>query len=493
MSTSLDCSTLRVPYEKQKQQPNLSYIVAGSHGGPQFLAIRRLPCVGKNRSAELGFVRRPPRLRTPLGLCLPLSVRPSLPGAALVGIRSPRSSRALKAIMMRAQPELCCGVYLGRREGHLRNDCKESTICIASSVEGHQRTNCPSPDPARLEALKTAPVKCFRCGENHTLKECPQPPKCFECGQPVRPFSSLLFPFSVCYLPPRVPLGTPSPPSCHAPFAPCLAVHRARGRLPSLVPRPRSALSRSPASSFPSSPRSLLFSFPLPSPSLPPLTSRTDGMHFRSQGHGRKDCPAFLAKLAATKAAKAAEAAKAAAQPTVQNTMWASRSQLTSGEAETMYREETRRILHPNLYTQLSLVDPRCVSPSFVERLPAPIVSFGGCFVVSSSRGRYLYFRALTAVTVRVGASSGARCCSPSALRYTHARYGSSLHASSVESALVHESAPALSYSVLRVGGSSPVFLARVLSVSSRPASVDIYPSLIMSYIPPLTDSSAPI
>ncbi|KAJ7446294.1 hypothetical protein FB451DRAFT_1412318 [Mycena latifolia] len=74
-----------------------------------------------------------------------------------------------------------CG---GRREGHLRKDCKEPTICVACGVEGHQRKHCPSPDPARLEALKIAPVKCFRCGENHTLKEYPQPPKCFECGQP---------------------------------------------------------------------------------------------------------------------------------------------------------------------------------------------------------------------------------------------------------------------------------------------------------------------
>ncbi|KAF7341295.1 hypothetical protein MVEN_01865600 [Mycena venus] len=70
-----------------------------------------------------------------------------------------------------------------RREGHLRNQCTEPVICVACGVEGHQRRDCPAPDPARIEALKTAPVKCFRCGvEGHKIGACPQPPKCFHCG-----------------------------------------------------------------------------------------------------------------------------------------------------------------------------------------------------------------------------------------------------------------------------------------------------------------------
>jgi len=72
-----------------------------------------------------------------------------------------------------------------RREGHFKKDCKEPTVCVACGVEGHERKHCPNPDPARLEALKTAPIKCFRCGvEGHAIKDCPQPPKCFICGQP---------------------------------------------------------------------------------------------------------------------------------------------------------------------------------------------------------------------------------------------------------------------------------------------------------------------
>ncbi|KAJ7225063.1 hypothetical protein B0H12DRAFT_1030646 [Mycena haematopus] len=102
--------------------------------------------------------------------------------------------------------------FAGRREGHLRKDCKERAICVACGLEGHERKNCPRPDPARLEALGKGPkvwcvcfyfyfffalsritdrflalscLSCsFRCGvEGHVLKDCPQPPKCFSCGE----------------------------------------------------------------------------------------------------------------------------------------------------------------------------------------------------------------------------------------------------------------------------------------------------------------------
>ncbi|KAJ7028337.1 hypothetical protein C8F04DRAFT_1188708 [Mycena alexandri] len=69
-----------------------------------------------------------------------------------------------------------------RREGHVRAECTEPTICVACGLEGHQRKDCPNPDSARLEALKTAPIQCFRCGEEHAVKNCPQPAKCFTCG-----------------------------------------------------------------------------------------------------------------------------------------------------------------------------------------------------------------------------------------------------------------------------------------------------------------------
>ncbi|KAJ7733858.1 hypothetical protein DFH07DRAFT_845209 [Mycena maculata] len=90
-----------------------------------------------------------------------------------------------------------------RTEGHWTKDCKEPLVCAACGVEGHLRKDCPNPEPARLEALKNAPVKCFRCGEvGHALSKCPQPAKCFNCGQTVRRSTPSLS---------RVPLPTPVP------------------------------------------------------------------------------------------------------------------------------------------------------------------------------------------------------------------------------------------------------------------------------------------
>ncbi|KAK7038483.1 hypothetical protein R3P38DRAFT_3262864 [Favolaschia claudopus] len=71
-----------------------------------------------------------------------------------------------------------------RREGHMKKDCKEPVVCRACGVEGHSGKDCPNPSAERLEALKTAPKKCYRCGEaGHVIAACPQPPKCFHCGK----------------------------------------------------------------------------------------------------------------------------------------------------------------------------------------------------------------------------------------------------------------------------------------------------------------------
>ncbi|KAJ7640921.1 hypothetical protein B0H17DRAFT_1216481 [Mycena rosella] len=221
-----------------------------------------------------------------------------------------------------------------RREGHEKKDCTQPTICVACGVEGHERKHCPNPDPARIEALKTAPIKCFRCGEEgHGLSACPQPPKCFACGQPVRlsslsPFLSFVcvprsdphvqsyppFPSSpVAASPPRCAPCPPSPsfrflfvlpraPSLLCLFSP--SALRARFLPPSLprlralpcvlLPCPPSPQRRLP--SRPSFPHIPVISLPLPShkPNASP-----------PQGHILRDCP--------TKSAAAPAAAPAAA------------------------------------------------------------------------------------------------------------------------------------------------------------------------------------
>jgi hypothetical protein len=66
---------------------------------------------------------------------------------------------------------------------------------------GPPTARLPQPDPAHLDALKTAPVMCFRCGEEgHKIGVCPQPPKCLHCGKEVRQVVSryAIFPFGQC-------------------------------------------------------------------------------------------------------------------------------------------------------------------------------------------------------------------------------------------------------------------------------------------------------
>ncbi|KAJ7112464.1 hypothetical protein C8R44DRAFT_856181 [Mycena epipterygia] len=113
-----------------------------------------------------------------------LRLSPRAPGrlsaSLLVPLRAISSTRSTFAATC-----LNCHSDAGRREGHLRKQCREPTICVACGVEGHQRRDCPSPDPARLEALKTAPIRCFRCGENgHAIKHCTKPQTCYGCKQP---------------------------------------------------------------------------------------------------------------------------------------------------------------------------------------------------------------------------------------------------------------------------------------------------------------------
>ncbi|KAJ7766081.1 hypothetical protein B0H16DRAFT_1717312 [Mycena metata] len=68
-------------------------------------------------------------------------------------------------------------------EGHRWNHCREPLVCIGCGIEGHEREDCPNPDPARIDAAY-ADTKCWRCGDaGHLSQECTQPPpNCYHCG-----------------------------------------------------------------------------------------------------------------------------------------------------------------------------------------------------------------------------------------------------------------------------------------------------------------------
>ncbi|KAJ7112470.1 hypothetical protein C8R44DRAFT_741560 [Mycena epipterygia] len=153
-----------------------------------------------------------------------LRLSPRAPGSLSASLRTP-----LRAISS-TRPTLAATwfvVFLDYQPffRHLRKQCREPTICVACGVEGHQRRDCPSPDPARLQALKTAPIRCFRCGEDgHAIKDCTKPQTCYGCKQPVTadPLSRATAWLNVPpgRVPPgRLPPRPPLPPPQTQPFS----------------------------------------------------------------------------------------------------------------------------------------------------------------------------------------------------------------------------------------------------------------------------------
>ncbi|KAJ7493064.1 hypothetical protein B0H11DRAFT_2228388 [Mycena galericulata] len=182
--------------------------------------------------------------RAPAALRAWLPLRVSNPVSVLGSIRSLATQDRTQGLRAQRHYRRICPNC--RLEGHEKKDCKAPTICVACGVEGHERKHCPNPDPARIEALNTAPKKwcapphvsafavaltsycplpsrpnSFRCGvAGHTIKECQEPPKCFSCGLAVRPSSLstvlplLLLLISPSFSRPLTPPHLPSFPAC---------------------------------------------------------------------------------------------------------------------------------------------------------------------------------------------------------------------------------------------------------------------------------------
>ncbi|KAJ7766079.1 hypothetical protein B0H16DRAFT_1453976 [Mycena metata] len=69
-------------------------------------------------------------------------------------------------------PTLWCSQL--QLEGHGQRQCREPVICRACGIEGHELRDCPTPDPARIEA-DYANRKCSRCGEaGHDIRRSPR-------------------------------------------------------------------------------------------------------------------------------------------------------------------------------------------------------------------------------------------------------------------------------------------------------------------------------